>query len=296
MNSGELNQQQLQTAHVLQEIRSLPLPLDTPLYRHYPGMKLGQPPLVEFYARQLAAIAAGIVHSDFDGAPWVITAPPFFHLPAAANLMADHVCKDLQQQGLPVTLAELRLTPPENRLRDEEEFKNSYNYSKNTLQQRIRERERVQQMLDPAVLRPQFAGRKVIVINDINVTGTQQHFIAQTLAQLQVEGTHWLYIFQVEPALAAAHPEIEHQINHSQLADDDSYIAVLSDAQTRHTARCISRLFNEDMAGFQRLVGRLTPPVAGKILLLASREGRYANALFGEKMSLLAQQRQLCTA
>ena len=274
--------------HILHEIRALPLPLDEALFRHYPGMKFGRPQHLSFFSRQLALVAQKLVRQ----APrhdWVLTAPPYFQLPAAANLLAGQVQQILLQQGLGTALYPLRLQAGKQGMRNAQEFANAYNYSKNSLAQRVAERERVQQMLDTDGLASALQGKQVIVINDINVTGTQQKFIQQTMDQMQVAGVHWLYIFQVEPALAASHPEIEHQINTSQLADLDSYAAVLDDSTTQHTARCISRLFNEDMAAFRQVLARLSPRAMEQIYRLARLEERYDSEIFAEKMALLGE-------
>ncbi len=274
------------TVHVLHQISALPLPFEQPLFRHYPGMKLGQPQNLDFFSQQLGAVAQQLVRQ----APqqeWVLTAPPYFRLPAAANLLAERVGQILQQQGLAARLQPLRLLPGKQGMRNAEEFSNAYNYSKNTLAQRVAERERVQRMLDTSGLASSMTGRAVIVINDINVTGTQQKFIQQTLDQLQVACVHWLYIFQVEPVLAACHPETEHQINTSQLADRESYAAVLNDPATQITARCISRLFNEETAAFGQILACLTPQAQQRVRHLAQLEERYDSAIFAEKMALL---------
>ena len=137
-----------------------------------------------------------------------------------------------------------------------------------------------------------FQGRSVIIINDINVTGTQQSFIQKTLDELQVKACFWLYIFNVEKSLGTRHPEVEHQINNSQINDLDTYAAILADTQTQHTARCITRLFNESFDNFSYLIESLDKETCVRIYQLAQHEGRYSSALFNEKMALLASRHQ----
>ena len=52
--------------------------------------------------------------------------------------------------------------------------------------------------VDPAV----FRGR-VLFVNDINVTGTQQSFMQQAFEDVGPASVDWLYIIQVDPASAA---------------------------------------------------------------------------------------------
>jgi len=288
----ESNHQPTTNLYALEEIRSLPLMLDDPLYRHYPAMKLGQEQAINFFGEKLAELAANLIRRKPDG-QWTITAPPYYQLPAAANLLACKVQNLLRQQGMIVPLVELRLNG-QHIARNQEEFNNYDNYSKNNLQQRIAERHRVQQMLDIDDEQARhFQGRSVIIINDINVTGTQQSFIQKTLDELQVNSCFWLYIFNVEKSLGARHPEVEHQINNSRINDLDSYADILADKQTRHTARCIARLFNESFNNFSYLVESLDKATCARIYQLAHNEGRYSSSLFNEKMSLLASRRPI---
>ena len=275
------------TLCVLEQIHSLPLPLEQARFRHYPGMKLGQLPQIAFFGEQLGARALEVLHTD-PHHEWVMTAPPYHQLPAAANLLARHVHTLLQQPGRNLPLIEPRLGQQQIEIRSQEEFKTFYDYSKNSLQQRIQERQRLQQIQDADQLAPRFKNRNVIIINDIYVTGTQQQFLQQMFTQFQVHACYWFYIFQVESALAQAHPEIEHQINNSQITDLDSYAKVLADSDTRHTARSISRLFNEEIDNFSYVLARLPPGVQQHLYQLALKEGRYGHPMFQPKMQLLA--------
>ncbi len=290
----ESNHQPTTNLYALEEIRALPLTLDDPLYRHYPAMKLGQRQPIDFFSEKLCQLAASLIRREPD-AQWTITAPPYYQLPAAANLLAYRVRDLLQQQGMTVALIELRLNG-QHIARNQEEFNNYDNYSKNNLQQRIAERQKVQQMLDTDGQALHFQGRSVIIINDINVTGTQQSFIQKTLDELQVNACFWLYIFNVEKSLGTRHPEVEHQINNSQINDLDAYAAILADTQTQHTARCITRLFNESFDNFSNLVESLDKETCALIYQLAQHEGRYSSAIFNEKMALLASRHQTIDA
>ena len=294
--SVELNQQQAENKYVLEEIRALPLALDKPLYRNYPAMKLGQLQQIDFFSQQLFVMAADILRNNVNvnvnestakNNNWVITAPAYYQLPAAANLLARKVHKLLQQQDFAVSLVEPRLSQQQIVIGSQEEFKSYHDYSKNNLQQRIAERQRVQ-IPNADRLISYFKNQSVMIINDINVTGTQQRFMQQMFDELQVKSCHWLYILNVDAKLAEDHPEIEYHINSSQISDLDSYGKILGDEKTQHTARCIARLFNEEFNDFYYLVTSLNQKMRELIYFLAEKEERYSNALFADKMNLLA--------
>ncbi|NOX43684.1 MAG: hypothetical protein GXP19_08145 [Gammaproteobacteria bacterium] len=271
---------------VLAQINYLPLKLEDALFQHYPAMKLGQQDAVAFYSEPLAAIATTI-YQQSEHHDWVITAPPCHHLPAAANLLARKVHQLLALQDITTALVEPRLNQQQASFNNEAEFKRYYDYSKNSVAQRIAERQRVQDALEADELAQHFEDKSLIIINDINVTGTQQRFMQLAFEQCNVKACHWLYIFNVETSLANLHPELEHQINYSQIKSLNSFSQVLADSQTDHTARCISRLFNEELDNFHYLASRLTVEKRQQLHWLAVQEGRYSGKIFEQKMQLL---------
>lgn len=271
---------------VLAEIKGADLPLDQPLYNHYPAMKLGHQPEVEFYAKQLYGNCKTLLMNN-KNKQWAITAPAYYQLPAAANLLARNVHHKLTHDGYKIALVEPRISGQQATINNQQEFNSYYHYSKNDQVARIRERERVQKMLDHDHLTPQLRNRSVIVINDINVTGTQQKFIQSSLTQCQAQDCHWFYIFTIDKSFAANNPEIEYQLNHCQIKDIASFGQILSDRKTEHTARSISRLFDLEMADFQQLIASLDQNVTRRLYNLACQEGRYGGAFFAPKMQLL---------
>ena len=287
--NAQLNPQAESNMHVLEEIQTMALPFDTPRFRHYPGMKLGQMVQVAFFGQQLAALASQVLrHDNAHQRQWLITSPAYQHLPSAANLLARHVTQQLQQQGFPVELVEMRFDPAHVLIRSQEEFKRLADYSKCNVQQRIAQRQLPQPLLHSDQLAARFSDHPVLIINDINVTGTQQRFMQQMLDEFQASACHWLYIFNVEKSFAQAHPEVENKINNSQFADQDSYANVLADSQTQHTAICISRLFNQEIDAFRHVLSKLPNAVCEHLHRLALAECRYNSPLFDEKMNLLA--------
>ena len=283
----------------LEEISSLPLRLDQELYRHYPGMKLGQLPLIDFFSQHLSALALSILQDEHattgstgSYTDWVITAPAYYHLPSAANLLARRIRELLCAEGVELELFEPRLSQQQIAVSNMEEFKISNDYSKSQLAQRIIERQRVQDLSQSsAQISPMsmLTGRKLLIINDIYVTGTQQNFMQQQMDQHAVHTCHWLYIFQVEAQLASQHPEIEFEINNASVSGLPSFAAIIDDEQTIHTTRCISRLFSLKLNEFQALVRLLRKETREKLLAQVNIEGRYMHSIFSEHRQLLAK-------
>jgi hypothetical protein len=261
---------------------------DSGMFRRYPGMKLGRMPDVDFFAEKLCDLAMEVLAPDMTPEAWVMTAPAYYHIPAGANLLAERVRSMLGNRGVSLPLVDMRLSSEQIAVRSLEEFQRSHDYSRGSLAQRISVRQRLEDVAspDPGWLR--FAKRKVIIVNDIHVTGTQQHFMQRSLAEAGAVECHWLYIFYIESELARSYPEIEYRINNSALADLDSFAAILSDAGIRHTARCLSRLFNEELDDFRYLVAALGPDARERVCRLAKSEERYDIPLFSEKMQLLS--------
>ena len=275
------------TISALEHLMQTPDTYGGDTFRRYPGMKLGYGPDVDFFAEKLCDLAIRVMTPDAAADAWMLTAPAYHHLPSAANLLAERLHAMLRDRGVVWPFVELRLLPEQVAVHSLEEFRRSYEYSRSPVTQRIAERKRLH---DTAPLNPdwqRFAGHRVVVINDIHVTGTQQRFMQSAFAAADAMECHWLYIFHVDGELGRTYPEIEHRINNCNLADLDSYAAVLASTSTHHTARCLSRLFNEDLDNFRYLVLAMPPESRERIYHAAKCEGRYDIPLFAEKMRLL---------
>jgi hypothetical protein len=275
------------TISALKHLVQAPDIYDGEIFQRYPGMKLGYETDVDFFAGKLCELAMRVVASDAGADAWMLTAPAYHHLPSAANLLAERLHAMLRHRGVVWPLVELRLLPEQVAIHSLEEFRRSYEYSRSPVTQRIAERKRLHDATRLDSDWQRFAGRRVMVVNDIHVTGTQQRFMHSSLAAAGATACLWLYIFHVDGELARTYPEVEHRINNCNLADLDSYASVLASTSTRHTARCLSRLFNEDLDNFRYLVFAIPPQSRERIYHAAMCEGRYDIPLFAEKMRLL---------
>lgn len=261
------------TYHVIKAINDWPQDLGDPLFATYPAMKLGQKAAVDFYADQLTATVEQIMARSPALSDWVLMVPPVYHLPAGASLMAramaDHIA------GVEVVEPQLTRAIAGN------------GYAMAGLSVRADNRRRQDEALDRPLLTRQMGGRPVIVINDINVTGTQEAFLAQLLVDVGAVARHWNYVFTVDRDLGARYPQLEHELNVSCLQSLDDFRDLLAMADTVPTARCMERLFDLPTADFSALTSGLTAARCAELRSLAIGEGRYDCNMVADKLEIL---------
>lgn len=272
----------------LKEIRSLPVDFDQPLFAHYPAMKMGHKSAVDFYVAPMAELAGKAMSARVNSKEWVITAPPYQALPAAANLLCWKVKKALED-GLSdeyvLTLLNLHYANAQLCANSERDFRLRYDYSRNSIEDRTKERHRLQD--DIGLHKAVLSGRNILVINDIKVTGIQQDHMTRSFEQVKPAHVEWLYIFVVDRELGVKHPEIEHRINNSSLDSTQEYRRILCADETHHTARCISRLYNHDLDDFKALIDALEPARRRHLCDLVEAEQRFDGEYFAEKTAFL---------
>ena len=255
-----------------------------------PAMKMGVSGAVDAYIDLLAERIIKTMSAHAYCKDWVITAPPYLALPAAANLLCWKLVDALKaslSDGCSLVLLDLHYSSVEYGVSDERDFKLRYEYSNNTVEERIKERSRLKD--DIHLHREVLAGKGVLVINDIKVTGTQQQHMTQSFEQVQPVHIEWLYIFEVDAALGIKHPEIEHQINSSRLQAMHEYQQLICADDTRHTARCVSRLYSHALNDFKTLIDVLGPDKRAQLLALIKAERRFDGEYFAEKTAYLEQ-------
>jgi hypothetical protein len=281
----------LEHVSALHTIESLSLDPHLPLFQHYPAMKLGVRESVRFYASLLLPLAEKIIGSRPESTAWTITAPPLYVIPAAANLIAWEVFRTLQKRitpHIPPRLTDLRYSLP-NPQNNPDALRGG-DYSSSNIDGRIRNRQRLHEGKWAPKLNPaEFRDRDVLVINDINVTGTQQHFIQRTLDAVDPAGIHWLYVFQVDPALGRSHPEIEHTLNFLNIDSFEDLAEVVARADIDYTSRCITRLFTTPIETLGPFLRSLDGARRKRLHDLVTSEGAYTGEAYEARLSLLDQ-------
>jgi hypothetical protein len=273
----------------LHTIESLSLDPHLPLFQHYPAFKLGVRDSVRFYANLLLPLAEQVLLSQPETTEWTITAPPLYVIPAAANLEAWEVFRTLLKRitphiGLRSTDLRYSLPNPQNN----PDALRGGDYSSSDIRGRIRNRQRLHEgKWAPKPDPEDFRDRHVLVINDINVTGTQQHFIKRTLDAVHPAGIHWLYVFQVDPVLGRSNPEIEHALNFLNLESFEDLAEVVARADIDYTSRCITRLFGAPIEKLGPFLGSLDDTRRKRLRDLVMGEGAYTGEAYEARLSLL---------
>jgi hypothetical protein len=270
-------------------IDGLPLDPDFPLFQHYPAMKFGVRASVREYARLLVPLARDVITRRPESAEWVITAPPFFGVPAGANLLVREIHHRLTAElpsHVSLRAAELRLPVPTGAaLLDAR----AGDYSSKDVDGRIEDRRQLfadrTRSLDPAV----FRGRAVLFVNDINVTGTQQSFMQQAFEAVGPASVDWLYIFQVDPRLGRSHPALEHALNNLRLGTFEAFAEVVARADIDYTCRCIRRVLTSPVAQLDPLFRALDDTRRRRLYDLATAEGVYTREDDVAKLALLRE-------
>lgn len=275
----------------LRKIEALPVDFEHELFAQYPAMKLGVTDAVEFYVDKLVALAQSAVKEHPDCKHWVITAPPFNTAPAAANLLCWRVYQELGQQmpaDTDLSLLDLHLDVASMEIKNEADFKRYYEYSNNSVEERVKERSLLHGEADDIVRhQAELADRGVFVVNDIKVTGTQQDFMNKSFEQVGPRAVQWLYILEIDKQLGIENPQIENRINNSSIQTLEEFRALLCNDSTRYTARCITRLFTYEVEEFQSLLESLSADQLQTVLRYAVGEGRFQQGYFEDKFKLL---------
>jgi len=275
---------------VLQTITSPTLDPVDPLFQQYPSMKLGVRESVRFYANLLVPLAERIIAGEPEVTEWVITAPPLYVVPAGANLLAHEMFPVLRERvprSRALRLVDLRYALP---MAQNNAHLLGEDYSSSDIAARIRNRHRLHEgegapRPDPA----DFAGRAVLFINDINVTGTQQLYVQRTLDSVHPASIHWMYIFQVDPDLGRSYPGIEYALNFLNLGTFEEFAEVVARADVDYTSRCVSRLFSYPIEALEPLFHSLDRARRERLFDLATREGVYTETADLAKLALLRE-------
>lgn len=259
----------------LHRIKSYPPDLSHPIFAHYPAMKLGDRPAAEHFGALLAPLAGAIVANA--KAPCVLTAPPMRLLPSGANL----VCAALARRMKGLAHTTLRLKQPARPYDSTAEFDACGDYARLDYRSR-REGQDEAVMLDIPVI----AGHEVIVVNDINVTGTQMRRIASALERGHPARVHWLLIINVDRCVGRRFAHLESEINHSRIASQSEMIALLRSRDLSYTSKFVARLMSFGTASLAHIFAALDASKRQAIAAAIAAEGLYSGDAFREKVAL----------
>jgi len=273
-------------ALALHHITGLPLDLDDPFYARYTLLKLGVLEGVDFYASRLADMVEGWLARQA-AAEWVLTAPAYHAIPAAANLLCADVHARLVDRlppGTAVSMVEIQHVRVDAGAIGARELKRWEDYSRLGWDERVASRARSDSL---TIDDRGFAGRAVLFVNDINVTGAQRRGMAAYFQRVEAARVVWVSVIDVDEAVGRREPQLEFALNTSRRLSVEELAEVLARPGTRLTSKCMGRVFAFEPAELERFLAALDADGRATVLRLALAEGRFDGADCAEKMALL---------
>jgi len=264
-------------------INKLPLDADAEIFREYPAFKLGVADGVRYYAQLLLPLVKRLIASGSEHTGWLLTAPPIgAQTPAAANLLCwelfDLYLRERNNQEL--SLIEIQYDNEPTTAAEWSDSK-SQDYAKLDFAERVTERERLSRRL---VRNPDLRGRPILFVNDICVTGAQQHTMQQYFDQAEAACVRWLYVIVVDPEIGRTKPEIEWQINFAPFED---LLRMVSREEIQFTGKCVQRLMRLSVAELDQVLQALSRERRTQLLELTLLNGFQHLDGFQEQVELV---------
>jgi hypothetical protein len=236
----------------LYRITELPLDADAEIFRQYAAFKLGVTASVRHYAQLLLPLAKQLIANDSD---WILTAPPIVaHTPAGANLLCWELFDLCRRDFKQLSVIDMHY---------DDAAKASADYAKMDFADRMTEREQLSRRL---VHNANFRGRPVLFVNDISVTGAQQHAMQKYFELAGATRVKWLYLIVVDPEIGRMKPDIEWQINFAPFED---VLRMVSREEIQFTGKCVQRLMHLSVAELERVLRALDGERRTRLLELA---------------------------
>lgn len=262
----------------LHRITTLPFDPQVEIFRHYPAFKLGVIDSVRYYAGLLLPLVKSLIARDSQHNDWILTAPPLVaQTPAAANLLCRELFDLCMRERDVRDSKELSLVD----IQYDNEATTSTDYAKLDFTDRLTERERLNRLL---VRNAGFHGRAVLFVNDICVTGAQQHAMQQYFERAGSACVRWLYVIMVDQEIGRSNPEIEWQINFAPFED---LLRMVTSEQIQFTGKCVQRLMHLSIAELEQVLRALDRERRTRLSELAILNGFQNLAGFEEQMDLV---------
>lgn len=258
-------------------------PPSDPLLAQYGAMKVGDLDVIGHYGSVLAERAAAwFAEQRHDVNGVVVTAPPMFALPAAANLLADAMARDpvLSDGVQRATTVKLRRAPFGTLL-----LEPHYGSRSETSRRAYLERSASEWHSDDGL-----RGAVVVFVNDVRVTGAQERRTAQHLRAQGVRMVRWQYLCAMDPAPIGERSMVETHLNRKGMEDDD-LVRRLGRPAMATTTSLVWRLLALDNPTLVAATGEMTVEHCAALtrILLAEKAPRSGALL--TLFELLAQRR-----
>lgn len=274
----------------LHTITAYPPDLSDPVFALYPAMKFGERQSVSHFVDRMAPLAQRLMAQSPEDGDWVMTSPVLRGLPSGANLLCEAlhaVLGKTMPAGVAPKLEILAGDGPRAPIDSDIAFKHFNEYSKFDLTTR---REILAEPHHAAEFDlGRFRDRCVIFVNDINVTGTQMHWVTNLLRAAPPRKLCWLLILNVDSDVGCRFPQLENDINNAKFRDRETFIAFLRESDYRCTGKLIGRLMSYDAASLECIFQSLDRRRQGDLRQAILDEGLYGGALFNEKLDVVEQ-------
>lgn len=175
---------------------------------NYSRYKYGSVAMIEGFGAELATLALAAVPGILSE-PVTITAPASRSVPIGADLLADRV---LAGVNLARIAAELE---PAVRAKLHRHTLPSGDYGGQSAAERRASLASERISLIPGLI----TGRHVVVVDDLWVTGASAEVTIAAVNRHQPRSLTYVLIGRVEPDYAAAHPQVERELNHAKVRD-----------------------------------------------------------------------------
>jgi hypothetical protein len=266
----------------LHRLGALPFNADAEIFREYPGFKLGVTRCVRHYAQLLLPIVKEIV-TETEQSDWILTAPAITaQTPAAANLLCWELFDLCMQEKDTSRLSLIDMHHGSGTTWDDWKDPNkSQDYAKLEFTDRVTEHQRISQRLSR---NDNFRERSVLFVNDICVTGAQQHAMQQYFDDVNAARVKWLYLIVAAPEIGRTDPTIEWRIN---FAPFDDLLRMVSQEEIQFTGKCVQRLMSLSLAELEQVLTALDHERRTRILAVAMRNGFENMSGFREQLELV---------
>src|SRR5947207_1309091 len=183
----------------LHRISVTPVDPSDAIFGEYSAFKLGVTRSVRHFAELLFPLVKRLIASDAEHTDWILTAPAITaQTPAAANLLCWELFRLCQREqdlrARKLSLIDIQHDSERTASIDWKDPTKSQDYAKLDFADRVTERERFSQRL---IHNAEFHGRPVLFVNDICVTGAQQHTMQQYFERAEAACVRWLYVIAV---------------------------------------------------------------------------------------------------
>ncbi len=274
----------------LHRIIEYPLNFNDPIYRQYPLLKHGLTSSVKYFAQKLTPLAETIMRENANYLSWVLTAPSYYKIPAAANLLCHELLKNLQSiysDRYNISILDLEKSPEDTVLENENDFSLYNDYSKFTWEQREGMKEKHRFLKSNKDLKDSG----IIFINDINVTGSSREYLSKLFATFYTGKINWLYIIDCNETVGRSVPQLENEVNNFTIDSAKAFGTLLSNQTIIHTSKCISKLFTYNSTDLELILSMLNPKQLENLWETVQFARIYQTDLFKEPMTIL---RKVC--